>query len=268
MSGQRPQDGDSGAWNFSADPRFVEYYEKESASPETVRRYQAVHDVVLRVRGAGGPLSVADIGCGAGTQCLLWAKRGHRVVGLDVNEPLIEVARQRARAESCDVRFELGSATQLPWDPGSFDVCLVPELLEHVEDWESCLREFARVLRPGGILYVSTTNKLCPLQQEYELPLYSWSPGPLKRHFERLARTTRPELANFATYPAVNWFTFFQLRRELRGLGLRAMDRFDVMDLSSKPALLRLLVRAVRVAPPLRWLAHVTRASTIVVAVR
>ena len=264
------QGANPAAWNTASDPRFVEYYEKQSAGPETLRRYQAIQDVVLRVRAAapGDRLEVADVGCGAGTQCLLWARRGHRVHGLDVNEPLLQIARQRAAAENFDVRFELGSATQLPWADGSMDVCLVPELLEHVEDWRSCLREFARILRPGGILYLSTTNKLCPLQEEFELPLYSWYPGPLKRHFEKLARTTRPELANHATYPAVNWFTYFQLRKELKPLGLRAMDRFDVMDLATKPSWMRWAVKAVRVAPPLRWLAHVTRPATIVVAVR
>jgi 2-polyprenyl-3-methyl-5-hydroxy-6-metoxy-1,4-benzoquinol methylase len=54
------------------------------------------------------------------------------------------------------------------------DVCLLPELLEHVADWQSCLNEAARVLRPGGLLYLSTTNVLCPRQQEFNLPLYSF----------------------------------------------------------------------------------------------
>ncbi len=269
MSEKQPAGVPQSEWNTSSDRRFVEYYAKASGGEATLRRYQAIHDMVLRIHGTPeGRLVVGDVGCGAGTQCLLWAKEGHRVHGLDVNEPLLQVARQRAAAESCDIRFDLGSATELPWDSASIDVCLVPELLEHVEDWRSCLREFARVLRPGGILYLSTTNKLCPVQQEFQLPLYSWYPGPLKRHFERLARTTRPELANFATYPAVNWFTYFQLRKFLKQLGLRCMDRFDAMDLAAKPAAMRMAVRAVRVAPPLRWLAHMIRPSTIVVALR
>jgi 2-polyprenyl-6-hydroxyphenyl methylase/3-demethylubiquinone-9 3-methyltransferase len=139
-------------------------------------------------------------------------------------------------------------------------------LLEHVEDWRSCLNEFARILRPKGLLYLSTTNKLCPIQQEFELPLYSWYPARLKRHYVELALTTRPELANFATYPAVNWFTNKQLEKALGQLGLSAMDRFDVMDLSTKPAPVRWAVQLVRVAPPFRWLAHVASRSTIVIA--
>ena len=75
------------------------------------------------------------------------------------------------------------------------DVCLLPELLEHVADWQSCLKEAPRVLRSGGLLYLSTTNVLRPRQEEFNLPLYSWYPGPLKRYCERLAMTTRPALA-------------------------------------------------------------------------
>ncbi len=258
-------------WNTSSDPRFFDYYGKESTSQATLQRYESIYDLVHRIRSEhDGPprLKVADVGCGAGTQCLIWARKGHEVYGIDVNEPLLELARERAAAEDCEIRLELGSATELPWGDASMDACLVPELLEHVEDWKACLREFVRVLRVGGILYLSTTNKLCPIQHEFRLPLYSWYPGPLKRRYERLAKTTRPELANFATYPAVNWFTYFQLEKELRALGMRARDRFDVMDLSSRSTAMRWAVRAVRAAPPLRRLAHVASSSTIVAAVR
>ncbi len=93
---------------------------------------------------------------------------------------------------------------------------MLPELLEHVEDWQTCLNEAVRALRPGGALYLSTTNALNPVQDEFELPFYSWYPGFLKRHYERLAVTTRPELVNHAKYPAVHWFTFFGLKPYLR----------------------------------------------------
>jgi 2-polyprenyl-6-hydroxyphenyl methylase/3-demethylubiquinone-9 3-methyltransferase len=148
------------------------------------------------------------------------------------------------------------------------NVCLVPELLEHVVEWTECLGEFARILKPGGILFLTTTNKLCPSQQEFTLPLYAWYPGPLKRYFERLAVTTRPRLANFAKYPAVNWFSFYSLRTALTKLGFHCMDRFDVMDLSEKGTIGNLIVAAIRTIPLCRFLAHVMTPGTIVVAVK
>src|SRR5207247_8295796 len=119
-----------------------------------------------------------------------------------------------------------------------------------------------------GILFLTTTNALCPKQQEYDLPLYSWYPGWLKRRYERLARTTRPELATFATYPAVNWFTPYSLRRELVARGCRALDRYDVVDPMAKRGLKRLAVRAARSSMAGRFLAHLLTPASWVLAVK
>src|SRR5688572_8580604 len=170
---------------FSSDPRFVRYYEEESLSPAAIERFRVVRDKVLGLAARMGReknvLRVLDVGCGAGSQSFVYAELGHHAVGVDVNEPLIQIARKRAEASKASAAFQLGSAAALPFDDASFDVCLLNELLEHVPEWQRCLDEAIRVLKPGGILYVSTTNFLCPRQQEFELPLYSWYPAPVKR---------------------------------------------------------------------------------------
>ena len=252
-----------------SDP-FVDYYVQESVSPRTVERFQAIMDAVLRVRKAEAlpleALKVADIGCNTGTQSLMWANRGHAVYGLDINEGLIAVARSRSEQAGKDVEFSLGSATSLPWQTASMDVAILPELLEHVEDWQSCLDEGCRVLKAGGTLFLSTTNALCPVQAEFDLPLYSWFPRPLKRYYERLSVTTRPELVNHAKYPAVHWFTTHGLSAYLRARGFVPFDRFDMMDTAGKSALKRFVIGTIRAVPPIRWLGHVLTPYTAIVA--
>jgi 2-polyprenyl-3-methyl-5-hydroxy-6-metoxy-1,4-benzoquinol methylase len=259
-------------FDHSSHKPFFDYYAEASQSETAFKRFAAIRDTVLRViRKSGreeGPLDVADIGCGAGTQCIIWAKAGHRVHGLDVNEPLLTLGRERAEATGHCIDFRLGSATKLPWADGSMDVCLVLELLEHVAEWEACLDEFSRVLRPHGVLMLTTTNWLCPVQDEFQLPLYSWYPGPIKRHFERLAETTHPHLANFAKYPAVNWFSFYSLRRVLASKGFRSFDQFDVKDLSSARPLVKWAARLIRWNPVIRLLAHVATNGSIVIAIK
>jgi len=258
-------------WDHSTHEDFYDYYANESLSAATRQRFGRVKDMMIRVArdsSRAQRLNVADIGCGAGTQSVMWAADGHAVHGLDVNEPLIRLAQERARDAGLDVSFEVGSATSLPWNDATMDVCLLPELLEHVADWRSCVREAARVLAPGGLLYLSTTNVLCPKQQEFNLPLYSWYPSPLKRHCERLAITTRPAIANYAKYPAVNWFSFYGLRRFLRPLGFRCLDRFDVMDAAAKNPVQRVVLQGLRGSRLLRFLGHVATPSTVVVAVK
>lgn len=256
-------------WNTGTSEGFYSYYEQQSGSAAARRRFEAIHDTLMRAMGhPRAPLSVADVGCGAGTQCRVWAERGHDVRGADINEPLIWLARKRAADAGHRIRFDVASATALPWADAAVDVCIAPELLEHVADWQGCLAELVRVLKPGGVLYLSTSNKLCPSQEEFTLPLYSWYPGFVKRRFERLARTTRPELAAYATYPAVNWFSYYGLAAHLRKLGLACSDRFDMIDVARHGKAARTLVRMIRALPPLRFCAHVATPYTAVLAVK
>lgn len=258
-------------FDTSSHRQFVEYYEKESKSEATRLRFGAIRERVIRMAHQDGrlqsPLRALDIGCGAGTQCAMWASAGDSVYGIDINASLIEIARERAESANLDIRFDVGSATALPYETGSLDVCLMPELLEHVPFWEPCLSEAVRVLRPGGILYVSTTNFLCPQQNEFALPLYSWYPRPLKRRFEKLASTVRPELANYARYPAVHWFSYYGLARHLRGLGMGCADRFDMMKVEGS-GLRRAMIRTVKASRLLKFLGQMCSTGTIVFAVK
>ncbi len=252
----------------SSDPAFVEYYSRASLSEETRARFTRIRDWSLALLAERGRptqrVDMLDIGCGAGTQALLWAELGHRVCALDVNGPLVAVAKQRAAEQGLSVDFEVGTATALPYGDESADVVLLPELLEHVEEWEICLAEAVRVLRPAGVLYLSTSNWLCPRQQEFSLPLYSWYPPPVKRWCVRKSLTTHPQWAGYARYPAVNWFSYYSLRDWFDKRGLTTMDRFDVLSRKPMSSQQQFLVRAIRAIPPLRLMAHVATEGPIV----
>jgi 2-polyprenyl-6-hydroxyphenyl methylase/3-demethylubiquinone-9 3-methyltransferase len=269
--GQAPVES-ADLFDHTSDPNFLAYYARESQSVATLNRFRTVRDKSLSLLQRRGyvieSLKVADIGCGAGTQSLLWAELGHVVNGLDVNAPLIEVARKRAAEAGFSVHFNVGTATALPYSDDSMDVCLLPELLEHVPDWQACLNEAVRVLKPGGLLYLSTTNALCPFQQEFRLPAYSWYPAFLKRYYERLAVTTRPEIANFAKYPAVHWFTFYELREYLEPKGFECLDRFEMIPTDRCGTVTRLMVRALRAVSPARLVAHAMTEGTTIFALK
>lgn len=254
------------------DPRFVEYYARESATVAAAERARGIMGAVLRARAEAQlpveNLLVADIGCNAGTQSRCWLERGHRVCGLDISRDLVAVARERNATFGERAKFDVGSATQLPWQSGTFDVCLLPELLEHVDDWRACLEEGVRVLKTGGALYLSTTNVLCPVQQEFTLPAYSWYPGWVKKRIVVRSLTTHRQWVNYATYPAVHWFSPYGLSRFLAARGMASLDRFDLIDVASKGMLARLVVGLTRAVPPIRFLGHMATPSTSLVGIK
>ena len=246
--------------NMSED-KFVEYYKKASLQRETLERFERIQNLVRSCLGerryTDETLRVADIGCGTGVQSMLWAEDGHDVFGLDINKGLVEEAEIRARERDVEIQYCIGSAEQLPWESESIDVCLVPELLEHVQNWGKCLDEFGRILSPGGVLFLSTTNRLCPKQQEFELPLYSWYPGRIKRYCERLAVTSKPHWVQHAEYPAIHWFDYYFLRREFEQRDMRSLDRVDIYAGDQSAGRRAAVSRLIAVLPPLRFLLQV-----------
>jgi ubiquinone/menaquinone biosynthesis C-methylase UbiE len=260
------------AFDHGSHAEFTDYYARASQTHETTRRFSNIMARALELlREAGhddNHFDVIDIGCGAGTQAILWAEAGHHVRAIDINGPLVTIGQQRAAQLGLDVQFRVGSATELPFADRSADAVLMPELLEHVVDWARALSEAIRVIRPRGVLYVSTTNRLCPRQQEFNLPLYSWYPDEVKHWCEHKAVTTHPEWAGYARYPAVHWFTYYELSAWLTERGFQTLDRFDILCRRELPASSRFVVTLARTLPPVRFLGHVLTSGTTVWALR
>ena len=255
-------------WDTGSNEDFYRYYEQQSLSPQTLERFRSTCDTLLRLFDEAGDqrqLDILDLGCGAGTQSGFWLERGHRYWGIDINEPLIALARRRTAEQGASARFDVASATELPCPDASVDVCMMPELLEHVVDWRSCVSEAVRVLRPNGLIYITTSSKLCPKQQEFSLPLYGWYPGRVKRYFERRAVTDWPAVVKHAKYPAVNWFSYYGLRDYLKPRGFACLDRFDIIDVESKGGAARALLGALRAVAPIRLIGHIATPYTLLV---
>jgi len=104
---------------------------------------------------------VLDIGCNAGMFAGLLAERGHRVVGVELNPGLIEICRRRFAGRP-ELEFRVIGHDRLDLPDSSFDSVVILEVLEHVREPWSLLREISRVLRPGGALVISVPNAASP----------------------------------------------------------------------------------------------------------
>ncbi len=99
-----------------------------------------------------GPL-VADLGAGGGQVASVLARRGARPIACDV---VPDAGRAARRAGLHSVVLDVGEP--LPFRSGSLDGVLAGEIVEHVYDPAALLRECHRVLRPGGVLVLTTPN--------------------------------------------------------------------------------------------------------------
>ncbi|WP_329373469.1 class I SAM-dependent methyltransferase [Streptomyces sp. NBC_00669] len=122
----------------------------------SIRRQGAALDALIGRAGA----DVLDCACGIGTQAIGLALRGHRVTGTDISPRAAARAAREAARRSLRLRTAAADMRHLPFADGRFDavVCAdnsLPHLLTG-QEVRAALAEMRRVLRPGGLLLVST----------------------------------------------------------------------------------------------------------------
>jgi 2-polyprenyl-3-methyl-5-hydroxy-6-metoxy-1,4-benzoquinol methylase len=93
-----------------------------------------------------------DVGCGSGDWLLAMSQRGWRVEGLDFDSNAVAVARSRG------LKVATGALEAQQYNNSTFDAVTLSHVIEHVPDPVACLRECARVLKPGGRLVLLTPN--------------------------------------------------------------------------------------------------------------
>ena len=97
---------------------------------------------------------ILEIGCSAGYYSQRLVARGARVFGIDLNTPLVaEAARTCGQASFCSAE-----AGRIPFASGTFDAIVMLEVIEHVGEEFPVLDEIRRVLKPGGLLFLSTPH--------------------------------------------------------------------------------------------------------------
>jgi SAM-dependent methyltransferase len=121
-------------------------YDKYGSTNPVVRRLMAGFERSLDdLLTQADPRSLLDVGCGEGVLTQQWAERltGRRVVGIDLEDPLIQA--EWAKRQAPNLEYRAMKAENLPFGDDEFDLASAIEVLEHVPDPEHTVAEMARV---------------------------------------------------------------------------------------------------------------------------
>ncbi len=113
-----------------------------------------------RAPGAGlAGLRVLDVGCGAGLLCEPLARAGAVVTGIDAAARSIDIARDHAAASGLAIDYRAGDPAQALQPGEQFDLLLLLEVVEHVQDVPAFVHSALAHLAPGGLVLASTINR-------------------------------------------------------------------------------------------------------------
>ena len=124
-------------------------------------------------------LNIVDIGCGGGLLCEPMARLGAKITGIDASSRNIEIAKSHAKISNLKINYQTNTAEDLAAKNKQFDVVLNMEVVEHVNNVPLYLKSCAKLVKPNGLMFVSTINRtakafaLAILGAEYVL---NWLP--------------------------------------------------------------------------------------------
>lgn len=215
------------------DDVYEEMFRIEDAHWWYVAKQRIVASLIARYAPHPGRLNIADLGCGCGAM-LNRLKADHDVAGVDPSPLAIRFSARRGLNV-----LEGSFPDRIPLEPAAFDLALLLDVIEHLEDDVAGLRAAARVVRPGGKLIIT-------------VPAYQWlwsDWDTLHHHYRRYNRSTlqqslvnaglRIELLSYANT------TLFPLAATARLLHKLRRTKLETADMKIPPAPVNAVFRGI-----------------------
>ena len=160
-------------------------------------------------------LNILDIGCGGGLLCEPMRRLGAIVTGIDAGAGNITIASLHAEQSGLDINYRHQLPENLAKTEGAFDIVLNMEVVEHVADVDAFLQASASLVKPGGLMVLSTINRT------------------LKAFV--LAKVGAEYILRWLPIGTHNWRMFVKPSELVRGLGSYGMDITDLTGMVYNP---------------------------------
>ncbi len=169
---------------------------------------------------------IIDIGSGKGGYILDALSHGANVQGLEYNQEYIDIAKNELKNHGFDAQIVHGAGEDMPFSGESFDVANLGEVIEHVQDPMQVLKELYRVLREGGMAYMSVPNRYSVKDTHFHLYFVNWVPRKFAskyisifgRHKKYSTEAGRQKLDE------MHYFTYRQIKKICEQTGFMITD--------------------------------------------
>jgi len=139
-----------------------------------------------------------DIGCSSGVVTYELSKVFGRVVGIDVDKNALIYAKKKYKNSNLDFYMENGEKTH--FENSDFDLVILNQVYEFVENPEKLLKEVYRILKNDGICFFAARNKYALLEAQYKLPFLSWIPQKYADVIVRLLKKGSKFMGKYKNY--------------------------------------------------------------------
>lgn len=162
--------------------------------------FSKIRDKVVDFTNARNGARILDVATGTGKQAFAFAKKGYDVTGIDLSEDMLRVANKKNKYGN--VKFEVGDATNIPFEDKYFDVSCVSIALHEMSlsIREKVLKEMGRVTKPKGVIiivdYALPKNKIGRYLIYHFVKFYEskYYPEFIKSDLEALLRKSKIEI--------------------------------------------------------------------------
>ena len=222
--------------------------------------YDATMKMIRRYITPGPDTPTLEVGTGPGWFPVMCRLKGIPCEGLEISQQLVDFGAGLARQHGLEPSIRLGNLEQEEIGENRYKIVVCNSVFEHIEHWRPCLGKICKVLKPGGILVFSSTNRFSFTSGEYDFPLYGWLPDKW-RNALRVNRQG-PDIMKLGI--DFNQFTYPKLREAFREAGFSGIyDLIEIADPESPWK--KTTIKAARASSLVKWAVLTFTSATVLV---
>jgi 2-polyprenyl-3-methyl-5-hydroxy-6-metoxy-1,4-benzoquinol methylase len=167
---------------------------------------------------------ILDLGCGKGGLTAALSLKNCNITAFDLRFKNCKVTKLRGLRYNLTLKAITGEAEFLPFADQSFAVIACLEVLEHVQSPKRVMEEVYRVLQPGGICFVTITNKYCFKDPHYKLWFLSFLPYRLAKVYLKIRGRWKNSYRDRQEVSDMHYYKFITFEKIVREIGFSLID--------------------------------------------